>query len=302
MRRDGDHLLEHVGKAKRSVLLCAPFIKVKVLRTLFDRITQGVKIQVVTRWLPAEVAAGVSDLEVFELIAARTGASLSLLDRLHAKLYLSDEAVLVGSANLTATALGWCEQPNLEILVDVPFNHEVIVRSLRNLSAAREATEAERDRVRAEAAKLVTVSMPSGQEPDEAGMGIWLPSLGDPLRLFAAYMPVHRDRLTAEVLGAADRDLRALEVPDGLNASSFNHFVAQAFISMPAIKPIVEAAATTDLSDSDAIMLLAGLTTENEMSHGAQWRVVRDWMAYFLKDAYEIAPQSFITRRRPVPR
>ena len=35
------------------------------------------------------------------------------------------------------------------------------------------------------------------------------------------------------------------------------------------------------------------------MSVEAHWQIVREWLTYFLRDKYEIAPQSFITRLRP---
>jgi len=147
MRRDGDLLVEHVSAAKSRVVLCAPFMKVGVVKRLLAAITPGVAVEIVTRWHAEEVAAGVSDLGVFDLAAARPGTSLSLLDHLHAKLYFADEALLAGSANLTATALGWCNDPNLELLTPVSSADPAVRRCMEGLALARPATATERDAI-----------------------------------------------------------------------------------------------------------------------------------------------------------
>ena len=63
MRRDGDMLVEHLSGARTRVLLCAPFIKAGVLKRLLTVIPASVTLDIVTRWRPEEIAAGVSDLE-----------------------------------------------------------------------------------------------------------------------------------------------------------------------------------------------------------------------------------------------
>ena len=30
-----------------------------------------------------------------------------------------------------------------------------------------------------------------------------------------------------------------------------------------------------------------------------QWRIIRDWIAVFFEDQFEVAPESFVTRLRP---
>ena len=86
MRRDGDRLVEHLSSARREVLICAPFIKAGVIAKVLSAIPDNVEVRVITRWLPREIAVGVSDLAVFDLVAEHGNASLRLLDRLHAKI------------------------------------------------------------------------------------------------------------------------------------------------------------------------------------------------------------------------
>ena len=298
MRRDGDLLVEHLSRARTAVLLCAPFIKAGVAKRLLAAIHPDVSVEIVTRWHAEEVAAGVSDLEVFELASGREGTTLRLLDNLHAKLYLSDEKLLAGSANLTATALGWCNDPNLELLVAIPTDNDAVTRCRTGLTAARLATSEERAAIQALVDELHRSPMPESKNVDEALAGLWLPKLAAPERLFAAYTPSARERLTASAIEAADHDLNALAIPPGLGESAFRTQVADRFSTMPAIVTIL-AAAQSDLTDASAAGLIQSMAEEPEMTPAMRWQIVREWLTYFLRDKYEIAPQSFVTRLRP---
>ena len=93
----------------------------------------SVFVRIVTRWRAREVAAGVSDLAVFEITNDRRNTALDLLDDLHAKLYLADNKGLIGSANLTAPALGWATRNNVEILMAVRRGDPDVERLLKTL-------------------------------------------------------------------------------------------------------------------------------------------------------------------------
>jgi phosphatidylserine/phosphatidylglycerophosphate/cardiolipin synthase-like enzyme len=298
MRRDGDLLVEHVGRANAGVLLCAPFIKVGVAKRLLAAIRPGVPVEIVTRWHAEEVAAGVSDLGVFDLAMARPATTMRLLDNLHAKLYFSDDDLLAGSANLTATALGWCDKPNLELLLQIPSDDEAVVRCRAELAAARPATAEERDAIQAVVDTLQRAPLPEAEATDEAFEGLWLPQLAAPERLFAAYVPSARERLTSSAIEAADYDLKALAIAPNLNEAAFRAQVAERFSTMPAVVRILSAA-QSDLTDAAAADLIQSIAPEAEMSPAARWQIVREWLTYFLRDRYEIAPQSFVTRLRP---
>lgn len=298
MRRDGDLLLEHLSRAKETVLLCAPFIKAGVAKRLLAAIHPGVRVEIVTRWHAEEVAAGVSDLAVFELAAEREGTTLRLLDNLHAKLFLSDDKLLAGSANLTAKALGWCADPNLELLVGIDADQDAVRQCLAGLAAARTATADERDAIQALSETLHRPPMPESQAGDEVLSGLWLPMLAAPERLFAAYTQSARERLTSSALKAADHDLSALAIPAGLKEAAFRAEVAERFAAMPAIGAILTAAAS-DLTDASAVDMVQSLAPESGMPAAARWQIVREWLTYFMRDKYEIAPQSFVTRLRP---
>jgi hypothetical protein len=299
VRRDGDRLLAHLSSAEREVLICAPFIKVGVLSRLLAPIDSKVSVRVVTRWRASEVAVGVSDLEVFDLVAARSSASLQLLDRLHAKIYIADERVLTGSANLTGPVLGWSEKPNLELLTDLPFTDAALQLCLNQLESARDATSDERDKIReqAKSIKVPKLDLASDASPEEPTV-LWLPALAAPERLYQAYVPSTRDRLMPSVLAAALSDLEALAIPEELGKSTFKKVVAEAFRSMPAVQLLLDAA-NRDLSDAEGIELIHKMPLMDSKNAEQLWLNVRAWMMTFLDDLYEIAPAAFVTRLKP---
>ncbi|MDX0967321.1 phospholipase D family protein [Sinorhizobium medicae] len=298
MRKDGDVLLGHLSSATTKAMLCAPFIKAGVLQRLLSVVAPNVALDVVTRWHPKEVAAGVSDLEIFDLVCDRPRSQLRLLDNLHAKLYISDNRYLAGSANLTATALGWCDTPNLELLVPVSENDPSVRQCLERLGRARIATTEEREAIRKAASDIPALPLPLSADVVEEMADLWLPRFAAPASLYQAYRPQDRDRLTSDNLEAADYDLGALGVPPGLNREMFIREVGVRLAEMPAVAAILNAT-EGDLTDDAAAALVHTLTPNSDMPAAIGWRIVRDWLSVFMSDRYEIAPQSYITRPKP---
>ena len=62
---EGERVKALVAGARSRVVLCSPFIKAKVFAIILDAVPTGVPVRIVTRWRPDEIAAGLSDLEVF---------------------------------------------------------------------------------------------------------------------------------------------------------------------------------------------------------------------------------------------
>ncbi len=122
----GNELLNLCAEANQEILLVAPFIKASVLERLLNQTSADVSLKCITRWFPEEIVAGVSDLEVWNLIENHPNSSLWLRPDLHAKYYRIDNRCLVGSANLTNKALGWSNCPNLELLVTLSADEPTV--------------------------------------------------------------------------------------------------------------------------------------------------------------------------------
>lgn len=297
MRRDGDILVKHLASAETSVVICAPFIKAKVLRSILARVEASVEAVVATRWIPAEVAAGVSDLEVYDVVHARPRTTLKLIDNLHAKIFVSDMRVLAGSTNVTARAFGWCNSPNLEVLVSAEIDDPAVRACLSAVEFARVATDSERARVLAEIDLAVPQPLPEAADFEVPYVGVWLPRFGAPQRLYAAYIAATRNRLTADNLEAADHDLAALALPAGLTEAAFRQAVRESMAEMPGVQRLLEAA-DNYLDDAEGQEIVSLLSPGSDLKPDVQWSIFRDWLTCFFNDIYEIAPQMFVVRPR----
>lgn len=128
-----DHVWQQIADlmedATEEVVIIAPFIKKAIFEETIAVVPSSVqKITCVTRWTPAEVAAGVSDPEIIEAAQSDERISIALCASLHAKLYRADGRCLVGSANLTGKATGRVPNANVELSLKVPIDHPEVQR------------------------------------------------------------------------------------------------------------------------------------------------------------------------------
>jgi hypothetical protein len=237
MKGCGAQLERMLGDGRARVVLVAPFIKQRVVHRLFDAINPAVDVSIYTRWRPEEVAAGVSDLEVYDEVHQRAGTRLFLCAELHAKYYRIDERVLVGSANLTSAALGWAPRSNLELLVGAdwqadPFGEFESELALRSIPATVEI----RDCVQRAASSL---SIVIGSEDALSASSItsssaWLPHTRHPEVLFRAYAG-KSEELTSSGQEQTREDLAALAIPPGLAEGEFRLLVGSRLIQNPSV-------------------------------------------------------------------
>lgn len=297
---DGERVKALVASAQREVVLCAPFIKAAALKAVISGIRPNVRLNVYTRWRPEEVACGVSDLEVYDIVVNRENTSLFLLDELHAKLFVGDEMCLVGSANLTAAALGWADKPNVELLIEAAPTQPEIIALLERLSSAEQATYQKRSEIE-ELAKAIPGAprLPEGfgdAERLEQAARLWLPRCAAPDRLFAVYS----DSRTSSIAGGAKADalddLADLGPQPGLSESAFKEHIAGALLSMPSIAKFINRI-SGKLTDEEARSVLAELRPDLTGSDlRKQWEIMRDWISVFFSDRFEVAPESFVVR------
>ena len=257
----GGKLLALCARAESELVLVAPFMKVESLRRALAVVSSNVAITCVTRWRPEEVAAGVSDLGVFDELKRRSGGMLLLLPRLHAKYFRADDRCLVGSANLTGRALGWAYPPNVELLIEEPSERRDLARFETLVTeSAREATEGLRSLVAAAASEMavsparITSSdyreeaLEEDEEEEvarsEGPFGAsdevaeaWLPTLRQPRDLYIAYRGM-AERLAESSRIAAARDLRVVDPAPGLRQPWFEATVGIALLQMPMIAEI----------------------------------------------------------------
>jgi hypothetical protein len=295
--------------ARSSVVLAAPFIKVAPLERLLNAIARCVRIDVFTRWLPDEVAAGVSDVEIFDVVKAR-GASLHLLNNLHAKLFVIDNReIMMGSANVTVAALGFSPRPNLELVSSItppPQELALFLAELRMRS--RPATEEERAQVlvAAEHRRPEPHTDPGVEEGEEISHALavpWLPRFRSPDRLYRLYSDP--DFLfQAEPVEAALYDVVRLAPPAGLTEKAFNEHARQALRANPLVLALDDFTSEPRRFGAVSAWLADAMPGLNDRSRQAAAQVLIRWLTYFDAERYWIDTPSYseILHRRLFPR
>lgn len=270
----------HLATAKRAAVIVAPFIKRGSFERLLAATPADASVRVFTRWRVEEVASGVSDPQIFELVESRTGAELRLCDTLHAKLYLVDGThALIGSANVTAAGLGVSARPNLELLQAAAPSATVSALFLAELrSQSRLATKAEMEAVLAASAALRQsapvefTDAPEAQieEDDAADPTIrpWLPTFRSPERLFA----LGADPEWLERAGPRDAALRDL---------------AQIDVSPAEGEAVFDAAVRAKLRASELVRRLDAFLSEPR-----RFGQLTDWLRGVLPEADHEARQT----------
>lgn len=236
----GEALVSFFETARERVTIVAPYVKKSTLERLLQNVNSSLEVQVITRWEVDEIAAGVSDTAIIDIAKQRKHFKVFLLDQLHAKFYLIDDKIaLLGSANITNSALGWSEQPNLEVIATIdPAPASLSVLTHRFLTNAIEATEDLRNQFQS-AADLRKQCLPPPTTtkillPSPPQLTNHFPLMRSPEKLFLAYCGVY-DVHSKEEREAALKDLCTLDMPDGMDESAFIDEVGRKLLQIPEV-------------------------------------------------------------------
>lgn len=299
MTKPGDLLRDLCRAAENELVLVAPFIKVRTLEKLLAVVSPEVQVKCVTRWRLDEIAAGVSDLDVWVALRDRPNTSMWLRADLHAKFYRAEKACLIGSANLTDAALGWSRQPNLELLINSPtqeplrvFEEELFAGSSRvDESIYQQTCSALEHFVAHQVAKPPTDVQLAVEHPTEeaiASLTSWLPKLRLPEKLYIAYLG-KIDELTTASRTAALTDLSILDVPFGLSKEAFEFYVGAQLLQMPIIRQIDEFVVQPQRFGAVVDFIKTLACAENvEVSVKEAWQTLIRWLLYFLPNRYKL--------------
>jgi phosphatidylserine/phosphatidylglycerophosphate/cardiolipin synthase-like enzyme len=275
-QRCGDRLLA-LARDAEDLTIIAPFITVPGIHPILSALPPECPLAVFTRWRPDEVASGVSDPRVFDLISER-GGTVALHPVVHAKAYVVGDRALVGSANVTANGLGWARPGAVEILVETSAEDPALAELVAVLRATSSmANETDRDAILAAAAALPTppVRTPAGT----ADHTDWLPTYRPPDVLWRVYAGQRED----SVVDLVRPDLDALGVPSGLTTEdSFNTYVGAILRQGFAGKIAREC---SNLTTMKAVQRLVEIC--DEVGHPVDepadaWETLAAWVAHFL--------------------
>lgn len=300
----GEHLHALARSTTTEVVVVAPFIKRIALLRVLASAPPDATVICVTRWRVDELARGVSDIEIYLDLVERGNARMLLVKELHAKYFRFDRDVIVGSCNVTGTALGYREPSNLELAVTMQASEQT--------SAFEAAVIGDGVPVKHgmyEAMKRVLEAMPANPGPDHATEGSdadpspaitsapaattdwakWLPTCRAPASLFDAYAGHHGD-LTLATRAAAQHDLQQLGPPRGLSRTQFEAFVAGTILSSPIIAKLADFAITPrrfgEMKGLLRIIAPASSVTND-------WQTIMRWLLHFAPDRFAMYTPNY---------
>jgi hypothetical protein len=282
--------------AHEEIVIIAPFIKVKALKLILESVPSSTHIRCVTRWLPRDIAAGASDPEILDVFEERGNFSLSLVDVLHAKLYVAGDKCLVGSSNVTLPGLGEAEYGNnIELLAAVPFDNPDVIQVLKEISRV-ERTATRND---AEVARRLADSLSPLTISSTDGTAVWTPRSRRPEHAYEFYKDPPKGYLASGermLLG----DVARANIQPGMNEDRFRLAIRELLNQIPLSQTLLAGKEDTTLTRADAQPYLESIAAD-EFSVNDLWQSFVLWMSYFYADQVmkqEIA--EFALRRAQV--
>ena len=262
-----------------DVSIIAPFIKVDALRSLLEVVPSETHLRCVTRWLPKEVAAGVSDPEILDVLEKRGNFSLSLVDTLHAKLYIAGDRCLVGSANVTHAGLGERgDSNNIEILVDTTIDDPGVAQTLGEISK----TERPATKDIAQITRRLADSLSASASSIAAIEILWSPVSRRPQDAYLLYTQPPSGFTTA-----ADRtllnDLAKANLQPGLEEDKFRSAIRSLLQAIPIAENFLKITEDTTLTFADTHSYFKEIAGD-QFSANELWLAFVEWMAYFFND------------------
>ena len=268
----GDMLVRILSQAK-DVVIAAPYIKANALSRVLTNVRADLSLACVTRWQVQDIVLGASDVEC-RTIVNELGGVFKLHPTLHAKYYRADEKVLLGSANLTYSALGWSADPNLEILCTAgpDFDSDAFERQL--LDDSREISDTELTHWQS----LESIQAPIDKQPQ---LDTWRPITRDPTNLLLAYRGLTEEIASSDEQRASLHDLEFLQVPEGLTNQQVTDWVSVCLIVSPFVQSVLKA---QKVEPSDVVRTIAQAYTLNITDARRSIEAAQIWAAFFIPE------------------
>lgn len=268
-------LLTRLCSNAQSLLIAAPYIKVDALARVLAEINPEASLTCVTRWDPHDIAVGASDLECRGLVIG-SGGSFRLYPSLHAKFYRIDDVVLIGSANLTSSAMGWSQRPNLEILCRPADDFDSWAFQQELLNEAREVSDEEF--LHWEAVSKIATSRERALGGGQPRLDTWRPTTRDPVHLELSYEGREDDIASTDEQRAARRDIETLLIPPGLSSEEVRMWATACLLAAPFTNMVIKLSRTTDVPVSlRSLARTCGLTMTEARR---DMETVQNWLAF----------------------
>ena len=270
------NVLTRLCKEAEELVIAAPYIKVNALSRVLEEVSRFASIVCVTRWNPHDLALGASDTECRTIIT-KFGGSFKLHPTLHAKYFRINNFVLVGSANLTDSGMGWSYQSNLEILCGAGTDFDARAFEKELLIGAREIGDDEFarwediDKINFQSEHEFTIQQPI--------LDSWRPATRDPQNLSFSYHSKEDVIASFDEQNSARTDIRALQIPIGLSDEQFRKWTYACLLAAPFTNSVMQ---LQDLDPLRIPSLLAEIyNIENITDARRDMETVHNWLTFF---------------------
>ena len=268
----------------QNLVIATPYIKADALTRVLAGVNPAASLICITRWNPQDIAVGASDVECRTIVNER-GGSFRLHPSLHAKFYRIDNEVLIGSANLTSSAMGWSPQPNLEILCRAGDDFDASTFQQELLKGSREISDAEFEHWTAVVKINDRVANPiAGGQPI---LDTWRPATRDPRHLELVYQDKLEEIASFDEQRAARRDIKALLVPPDLTGQQLRAWVSTCLLSTSFANTVIR---LHDREPTDASRLLAETYRLDITEARRHMETVQNWLAFLAPDSLSAEP------------
>ena len=258
---------------------------------LLEVISPKVHIRCVTRWLPDEIAKGVSELAVLDLLEARGNSDLMLVDRLHAKIYVCGSACLAGSANVTMAGMGATKASNIEVLVESTTEDPGVADALSEIARReRVATRVIAETVRALASSYA-LDRPRPEDGDT-----WFPKSRRPQDAYQVYSHAPGTYLSSAETHLVS-DIAEANLPAGLDQEEFTGEIRALLSNIPLSRALLLSDDDVTVGRADAHPQLDPWCSLN-FSVADLWMAFVQWMVYFFPDKFMVQEVSEVVLRR----
>lgn len=257
-----------------EVKIIAPFIKTSALESLLLVIPTDTKVICITRWRTREIAAGVSDVEIMEILHKRGNFELYLVDNLHAKLYIAGERCLVGSSNVTLAGLGESSDANIEILVETEVNDPNVALVLNEIDSNKTAVTEEMSLAILKIADSLNI-----QNFSQVDNFIWIPHGRKPDLSYKLYTnPSTAD--TNQPHKILLQDLALANLPPNLSENEFKQFIQNLLRTFSLTNEILNYESDTIITFAESHIHFEEFA-DNDFSSHDLWLAFIEWITYF---------------------
>ena len=270
-------LLSRLCQDSERLVFVAPYIKADAFSKILDNANPSASLLCITRWKAQDILMGASDVQCRNIIKERNGI-FRLHPSLHAKYYRVDDDVLVGSANLTNSALGWSPASNLEILCKPSPDFDARAFEQALLSGSQEVSDTDFEYWQT----IADLDLESGNAAfaENVRVRTWRPATRDPRNLIIAYQGDIENIASLDEQKAAQRDIDALNLPAALTVDQTRDWALAYLLAAPFTDSVIQ---NRNVDSVIAAHSISSVYDIDVTEARRDMETVQNWLAFLIR-------------------